>query len=104
MPMCLQKKASLFIAVQFELIGEIAPSALKDKGVLTVALVLHASNFPSNRPTQMFISYQVPDHYLPPPYQIWDGTTVAEVLEMMKSNHIQGFMSKSVVLPPAQPL
>lgn len=73
MPMCLQKKASHFISVQFDLIEEIAPSALKDKGVLTVALVVHASNFPSNRPTQMFISYQVADHCLPPPYQIWRG-------------------------------
>lgn len=104
MPMRLQKKASLFIAVQFALIGENALSALKDKGVLTVVLILHASNFPSNRATQMFISYQVCDHWLPAPYQIWGGTTVAEVLEMMKAKHIQGFMSKSVVLPSSQPL
>lgn len=75
---------------------------------MTVVLVLHASNFPSNRTTQMFISYQVSHHCLSPPYQIWGGTTVAEILERMKSKHIQGCMSKSVdsgwFLPPAQPL
>lgn len=86
------EKASLFIAVQFDLIRKIALSALKDKGVLTVVLVLHASNFPSNSTAQMFISYQVSHHCLPPPYQIWSGTTAAEVLEMMKAKHIQGCM------------
>lgn len=75
---------------------------------VTVVLVLHASNFPNNWTTQMFISYQVSHHCLPPPYQIWGGTTVAEVLEMMKAKHIQGKLNTCQecwqwVIPPFCP-